>query len=654
MIENKQKFENLKPEDFEFVQKDERIFDKKFDTKPIGYFKDAMIRFSKNKTNVVATIILATLILLSILVPIFTTKNYTRLMSDLGGLPPRVPLIEKLGVLDGTRDYKGQTVDLTTIDEKTGKGLPKGFNAKFIDMSTLKNNFVSCDVRIQDCQEGTSVLYTSLGKLKSAVVVSKLVEGDPNDIRSMVIKPTQFRIYQAEVPIIVLDVASFQGTNPALKVLVTTDTGETYTTVKTITEPGVYEIDIYKESGIKSHGFTSDIRLELSDETANSSVVLNKFELYKGSTDNEPLVSDSGFSLSLYRLVNDKDYSGSYVRNNGKLMQASFTYDVYGAALDEKLINAMPKSEYNQILADNPICVPTDDPDSDDPAAALFPEGCPIKQTITEIGNAVGPDGERHSSFTVIVDNGIYLGFGKDEVPYFLFGTDAGGRDFFALIWMGLRTSLIIGLIVATINITIGVIYGAIEGYYGGKVDLLMERFSEIAGRVPWLVWLGVFVVIFGTGVGTLILILTVTGWLGVASTTRTQFYRYKGREYVLASRTLGAKDMRIIFRHILPNGIGTIITASVLMIPQVIFSESTISYLGYGLGRGDSFNLFGFIPLTGTSLGVLLAEGRIELVTKPYLVFFPSVVIAILMITFNMFGNALRDAFNPTLRGSE
>ena len=150
-----------------------------------------------------------------------------------------------------------------------------------------------------------------------------------------------------------------------------------------------------------------------------------------------------------------------------------------------------------------------------------------------------------------------------------------------------------------------------------------------------------------------LILLLTVTGWLGVASVTRTQFYRYKGREYVLASRTLGAKDSRIIFRHILPNGIGTIITASVLMVPAVIFSESTVSYLGYGIGRGTSINL-GLFELSGTSIGVLLAEGRTYIVDKPYLLVYPTIIISILMITFNMFGNALRDAFNPSLRGSE
>ncbi len=223
----------------------------------------------------------------------------------------------------------------------------------------------------------------------------------------------------------------------------------------------------------------------------------------------------------------------------------------------------------------------------------------------------------------------------------------------FTLMWVATRTPLLIGVIVATINITVGIIFGAISGYYGGTVDIIMQRFSEVIGRVPWLVTLSIFISLFGPGLRTLIFILIFSGWIGVAYVTRTQFYRYKGREYVLASRTLGAKDSRLIFRHILPNGIGTIITSSVLTVPYVIFAESTISYLGFGIGHGQSFNVFG-LTFSGVSIGVLLADGRTELLGKPYLTLWPALLISILMITFNMFGNALRDAFNPALRGSE
>ncbi len=136
-------------------------------------------------------------------------------------------------------------------------------------------------------------------------------------------------------------------------------------------------------------------------------------------------------------------------------------------------------------------------------------------------------------------------------------------------------------------------------------------------------------------------LALVITSWIGTAQGVRTQFYRYKGREYVLASRTLGARDRRLIFKHILPTAIGPIITASVLIIPGAIFTESAI-----GISRVG--------PGTIISIGTLLSEGQAVLTTAPHMVLFPAIIISLLMITFNLFGNGLRDAFNPSLRGVE
>ena len=135
------------------------------------------------------------------------------------------------------------------------------------------------------------------------------------------------------------------------------------------------------------------------------------------------------------------------------------------------------------------------------------------------------------------------------------------------------------------------------------------------------------------------------SGWVGVAGTTRMQFYRFKGQEYVLASRTLGAKDRRLIFKHILPNAIGTLVTSSVLMIPSVIFSESSLSYLG----------IINFTTSGISSIGSLLEEGQTAgLSSHPHLLLFPCIIISLLMICFNLFGNGLRDAFNTSLKGSE
>ena len=133
-------------------------------------------------------------------------------------------------------------------------------------------------------------------------------------------------------------------------------------------------------------------------------------------------------------------------------------------------------------------------------------------------------------------------------------------------------------------------------------------------------------------------------GWISTSSTVRAQFYRFKGQEYVMASRTLGAKDSRLIFKHILPNASGFIITACVLSIPYTIFSEATYSYLG----------IVNLNSKTTTSLGSILQNGQATLSTYPHCVFFPAVFLALLLICFNIFGNGLRDAFNPSLRGAD
>lgn len=231
--------------------------------------------------------------------------------------------------------------------------------------------------------------------------------------------------------------------------------------------------------------------------------------------------------------------------------------------------------------------------------------------------------------------------------PSFAFGTNALGQDILTRLAAGARFSLIFALCIAFINLGIGAVYGAIEGYYGGAVDMLMERFSDILSRVPFLVVATLFQLHLAKKVGavpSLLFAFVLTGWIGMASTVRMQFYRFKGQEYVLASRTLGAKDMRIMFKHIFPNALGTIVTSSVLVIPGVIFQESSLTYLG----------IVNLDSSTMTSVGTMLANGRQYLSSDPHIILFPALFISLLEISFNLFGNGLRDAFNPALRGSD
>ena len=141
-----------------------------------------------------------------------------------------------------------------------------------------------------------------------------------------------------------------------------------------------------------------------------------------------------------------------------------------------------------------------------------------------------------------------------------------------------------------------------------------------------------------------IVIAFILTGWIGIAGTTRMQFYRYKNQEYVLAARTLGASDRRLMFRHIFPNALGTLITSSVLIIPGVIFSETSLTYLG----------IINLDSPTRSSVGAMLSAGQGVMTTYPHMILFPALFIALLMVSFNLFGNGLRDAFNPSLRGAE
>ena len=235
----------------------------------------------------------------------------------------------------------------------------------------------------------------------------------------------------------------------------------------------------------------------------------------------------------------------------------------------------------------------------------------------------------------------------KDRIksPCFALGATGNGKDLLSCLSNGARFSFILAIIVASVNLFVGAIYGAIEGYYGGKVDIIMERIVELLGAVPQMI---VIVLLkYHLDVSHIVILFIAffaTGWMGMAGRTRMQFYRFKNQEYVLVSRTLGARDLRVMFKHIFPNAIGTLITSCVLVIPSVIFSETSLTYLGIiDLSTGGI-----------TSVGTLLSNGQADLYTFPHTIIFPALFISLLMLSFNLFGNGLRDAFNPSLRGSE
>ena len=231
--------------------------------------------------------------------------------------------------------------------------------------------------------------------------------------------------------------------------------------------------------------------------------------------------------------------------------------------------------------------------------------------------------------------------------PTYLFGTTSMGQDLFCAIGVGARFSLIFAIIVSAINLSIGAVYGAIQGYYGGMVDMIMDRISDILSGVPFVVVTTLFQLHLAQHVPVVVAFLfafVLTGWIGMSALTRKQFYRFKSLEFVMAARTLGAGDRRLMFKHIFPNAIGTIITSCALVIPGVINSETSMTYLGI-VNLADVF---------GTTIGTLLSQGNAAVTTAPHAMLWPAIFISLLMISFNLFGNGLRDAFNPSMRGVE
>ena len=230
------------------------------------------------------------------------------------------------------------------------------------------------------------------------------------------------------------------------------------------------------------------------------------------------------------------------------------------------------------------------------------------------------------------------IGDGPFADKTFLFGTDDLGRDLWTRTWQGARVSLIIAFVTIFIDMIIGMSYGLISGYFGGAVDNVMQRIVEIANSVPRLVIVSVLAIFMPKGMGLVIVTLLLTEWIGMSKIARAEMLRIKEEEYVLASRTLGAHSMHIIFKQILPNTIGPIITQVMFSIPTAIFTEAFLSFVGVG------------IMLPQCSIGSLIESGFNNITTLPYQILPPIIVLALQMLGFNFIGDGFREALAPKL----
>ena len=242
---------------------------------------------------------------------------------------------------------------------------------------------------------------------------------------------------------------------------------------------------------------------------------------------------------------------------------------------------------------------------------------------------------------------------GQDVFPHIM-GTDNLGRDYCIRVIYGTRISLMVGFISALIVVCIGIIYGSISGYFGGKVDLIMMRIVDIIYSLPdvlIVILLSVaikdiigqskndLIIRLGPGMISIFIVFGLLYWVSMARQVRGQVLSIKEQEYVLAARASGAKASHIIRKHMIPNCVSVIIITAAMQIPSAIFTESFLSFVGMGVS----------MPMP--SLGSLASDARSGLISYPYLLLFPAGAIFLIVLSFNLLGNGLRDAFDPKLR---
>lgn len=223
--------------------------------------------------------------------------------------------------------------------------------------------------------------------------------------------------------------------------------------------------------------------------------------------------------------------------------------------------------------------------------------------------------------------------------PEHWFGTDKFGRDEWSRVWYGTRISLLIAVVAAALDLLVGVTYGSVSALLGGRTDAVMQRIIEVLIGIPNLIIVILLMMVMPAGIGTLIVAMSISGWVNMARLIRAEILKLKNQEFVLAARLLGTPNKQIILKHLIPNTVGIIVINTMFTIPSAIFTEAFLSFIGIGLQEPKA------------SLGVLINSGFQVINSHAYLLFIPAVVIVLIMVCFSILGDGLRDAFDPQMR---
>lgn len=652
---------SINQDDFSFVQNHEKIHDVKLKSKPTTFFKDAIKRFTKSKSAVVGGAIVGVLLLFSLIVPVCTPEEGVYSTTPgIGGKPEENFLPPKL-FPTGTGFWDG-TVHRDDIVFDTKNNVPAGYSEDAISnvVTTVRSQDIYSEYGV-----GGYLNVTANNANSNGTFVSPTFTISPN---------TNYDLSFKLVPDQLKANYEMYGYNLAFVTEAKEETpSKTYYLLGN-QETFVNDTDVSKLNVVKT---LTDAQLSLNEPVSGNftftikngektgSLPIESFKIETNSKEEEILNDVKNISFKDGNEVAGRSaghpgmWSGISEKNptNVQITYASFTYDPYMAVYGkreqlygDRQVQLFERQHDLKVDFSNGTKATKDPKILKERFKIIDPENGPIVEIVEQVGDAtVNPMTGAFSGFQLKCKVMNYKILGYDKMPSFVFGTNKESQDYFKLIFTGLRFSLLLAIGVSFVNILIGLTWGSISGYFGGATDIIMERICDILSGLPLTVLI-TLCILYGnqlnwgsaSDVIALMLALFLTGWMGVAHQTRTQFYRFKGREYVLASRTLGAKDGRLIFRHILPNAAGTIITGSVLIIPNVIYTEASIAYLGLGLKNQTLF-------------GVILAgANQYYKGEQSFLLFIPTFIMMLLLISFNLFGNGLRDAFNPQLKGSE
>ncbi|MBD8951434.1 MAG: ABC transporter permease [Subdoligranulum sp.] len=221
----------------------------------------------------------------------------------------------------------------------------------------------------------------------------------------------------------------------------------------------------------------------------------------------------------------------------------------------------------------------------------------------------------------------------------YILGTDSLGRDILTRLMYGTRISLMVALMATLVNMVIGILYGGIAGYVGGTVDMVMMRIVDIISTIPLTLYVILIMQVLGSGLQSIIVALGSVYWVDMARVVRGQILSLKQQEFVVAAKTIGSSSRTILFDHLIPNALGSILVTMTMLIPSAIFMEAFLGYLGIGLQP----------PLA--SLGTMCNDASANLRTSPHELLIPALMICAIMFAFNFVGDGLRDALDPKLK---